>query len=105
MIILVKALLALLYNYFKLFNCIYSLNSINDFFFNSLSLIIVHTYIVSSLFCDVSSLIFNYLSIARRLVPYLNFALPFFVSFKILYNTVNKRLASRQRFLNLFIIF
>jgi hypothetical protein len=70
MVILVRALLALLCNCLKLFNYIYNLDSINDFFFNSLFLTIVYAYIISSLFCDVSLLILDYLSIARRLVPF-----------------------------------
>jgi hypothetical protein len=81
MIILIKALLALLCSYLKLFNYIYNLNSINDFFFDSLFLIIVHIYVAFSLFYDVSLFIFNYLFIVRRLAPFqvLRFRLfPFF---------------------------
>jgi hypothetical protein len=81
MVISVRALLALFYNYFKLFSCICNLDSIDNFFFNSLFLTIVYIYIAFSLFCDVSLLIFNYLFIIRRLVPFqiLRFRLfPFF---------------------------
>jgi hypothetical protein len=70
MIILIKALLTLFCSCLKFFNYIYSLNSINDFFFNSSFLIIMYVYVVFNLFCDVSLLILNYLFIARRLVPF-----------------------------------
>jgi hypothetical protein len=70
MIILVKALLALFCNYLKFFSCIYNLDSINDFFFNSLFLIIVYVYVVFNLFYDVLSLIFDYLFTVRRLAPF-----------------------------------
>jgi hypothetical protein len=81
MVILIKILLALFYNCLKLFNCICSLNNINNFFFNSLFLTIVYIYVVSNLFCDVSLFILDYLFIVRRLVPFqiLRFRLfPFF---------------------------
>jgi hypothetical protein len=70
MVILIRALLTLLYSYFKFFNCIYSLDSIDNFFFNSLSLTIVYACVVFNLFCDVSSLVLDYLFIVRRLVPF-----------------------------------
>jgi hypothetical protein len=86
MVILVKALLTLSCNCFKLFNYIYSLDTINDFFFDSLFLIIMYAYVVFSLFYDVSLLIFNRL---------------FLFFFGTFYNTVDKLLVSRQRFLSL----
>jgi hypothetical protein len=81
MIILVKTLLALLCSCFKFFSYIYSLDNINDFFFNNPFLTIMHVYIIFNLFCDISSLVLNYLFIARRLAPYSNSALPFFPFF------------------------
>jgi hypothetical protein len=70
MVILVRALLALFYNYFKFFNCICNLDNIDNFFFNNLFLIIMYAYVVSSLFYDVSLLIFDYLFITKRLAPF-----------------------------------
>jgi hypothetical protein len=100
MVILVKTLLALLCSCFKLFSCICSLDSINNFF-NSLSLTIVHACVAFN-YSATSRYLFLITYLLLGVSPRFKFCVfVYSLFFRIFYNIVNKLLISRQRFLSL----